>query len=120
MFGFPCRSAPSASAPSTSTATGPEPLSDDQHADALMMADVAARAVLAMQADAPAGRAGRRAGGRFATSISSCTRPPGMVAAQLDVSVGDALVRLRAYAFANDRPLADIARDVVARRLRFD
>ena len=32
-----------------------------------------------------------------------------MVAAQLDVSVGQALIRLRAYAFGNDRPLADVA-----------
>jgi GAF domain-containing protein len=44
----------------------------------------------------------------------------GMVAAQLDTSVANALIRLRAYAFANDRPLADVARDAVARRLRFD
>ncbi len=44
----------------------------------------------------------------------------GMVAAQLEVSVGQALVRLRAYAFGNDRPLTDVARDVVARKLRFD
>jgi hypothetical protein len=29
------------------------------------------------------------------------------------------LVRLRAYAYANDRRLRDVARDVVARRLRF-
>jgi ANTAR domain len=45
---------------------------------------------------------------------------PGMVAAQLDVSVGQALIRLRAYAFGNDRPLAEVAEDVVARKLRFD
>jgi hypothetical protein len=44
----------------------------------------------------------------------------GMVSAQLEVSVGEALVRLRAYAFANDRLLTDVADDVVARRLRFD
>ena len=44
----------------------------------------------------------------------------GMVAAQLDVSVGQALIRLRAYAFGNDRPLTEVAEDVVARRLRFD
>jgi hypothetical protein len=36
------------------------------------------------------------------------------------VSVGQALIRLRAYAFGNDRPLAGVAEDVVARRLRFD
>ena len=44
----------------------------------------------------------------------------GMVAVQLHVSVGQALIRLKAYAFGNDRPLADVAADVVARRLRFD
>ena len=39
-----------------------------------------------------------------------------MVSAQLDVSVGQALIRLRAYAFGNDRPLAEVAADVVGRR----
>ncbi len=43
-----------------------------------------------------------------------------MVAAQLDISVGQALIRLKAHSFGNDRPLKDVARDVVARTLRFD
>jgi hypothetical protein len=43
-----------------------------------------------------------------------------MVAAQLDVSVREALVRLRAYAFGHDRSLTEVARDVVDRKLRFD
>jgi hypothetical protein len=43
-----------------------------------------------------------------------------MVAAQLGVSVGQALVRLRAYAFGHGRALADVAHDVLARKLRFD
>jgi hypothetical protein len=43
-----------------------------------------------------------------------------MVAAQLEVSVGQALVRLRAYAFGNDRHLTEVATAVVARELRFD
>jgi hypothetical protein len=43
-----------------------------------------------------------------------------MVMVQLGVSISDALARLRAYAFASNRPLAEVARDVVARRLRFD
>jgi hypothetical protein len=30
------------------------------------------------------------------------------------------LIRLRAHAFGNDRALAEVARDVVARTLRFD
>jgi len=44
----------------------------------------------------------------------------GVVKAQLNISIGDALVRLRAYAYAEDRPIEDVARDVMERRLRFD
>jgi hypothetical protein len=43
-----------------------------------------------------------------------------MVAVQLGISVADALVRLRAFGFADGRPLQELAEDVVARRLRFD
>jgi AmiR/NasT family two-component response regulator len=43
----------------------------------------------------------------------------GMVLAQLGISARDALARLRAYAFAEQRLLSDVARDVVSRRLRF-
>jgi GAF domain len=43
----------------------------------------------------------------------------GMVMAQLDAPAETALSRLRAYAFVHDRTIDDIARDVVARRLRF-
>jgi hypothetical protein len=43
----------------------------------------------------------------------------GMILAQLDIPAQDAFVRLRAYAFAHDRPLSEVARDVVARRLVF-
>jgi GAF domain-containing protein len=44
----------------------------------------------------------------------------GMVMVQLGVSLGEALARIRAYAYVEDRPLAEVARDIVARRLRFD
>jgi len=43
----------------------------------------------------------------------------GMVLVQLGVSAAVALSRLRAYAFAHDRRLSEVAGDVVARRLRF-
>lgn len=43
----------------------------------------------------------------------------GMVLAQLGVSATDALARMRAYAFAEQRLLSEVARDVVTRRLRF-
>ena len=44
----------------------------------------------------------------------------GMVMVQLGVPVGDAMIRLRAHAYAEGRRLPDVARDVVERRLRFD
>jgi hypothetical protein len=43
----------------------------------------------------------------------------GMVQAQLDVPIEQAFLLLRARAFATDRPVVDLARDVVERRLRF-
>ena len=43
----------------------------------------------------------------------------GMVIAQLDVSADAALATLRAHAFVHDRPIDAVARDVVARTLRF-
>jgi hypothetical protein len=43
----------------------------------------------------------------------------GMVAAQLGVGMEDAFVRLRARAFVERRPLAELSADVVARRVRF-
>lgn len=95
----------------------PGPLTDDQHADALVLASVAAGAVLAMQAPARPGQLADElaAGFRFVVHQAA-----GMVAAQLDVTVAEALIRLRARAFATDRLLTDLAEDVVARRLHFD
>jgi hypothetical protein len=42
----------------------------------------------------------------------------GMVSVQEQISVTEALIRLRAFAFSNDRLLGDVAEDVIARRLR--
>lgn len=42
----------------------------------------------------------------------------GMLSVQLGVSIEEALVRLRAHAFAQGRPVIEVARDVVARRSR--
>ena len=44
----------------------------------------------------------------------------GMVMVQLGVSLGEALARMRAYAYAEDRRLRAVAADIVARRLHFD
>ena len=85
----------------------PGPLTDDQHADALVMADVAAEAVLAMQAGRPPGMlaAELEQGSDFQYVVHQAS---GMVSAQLDVSVGQALrppagLRLRQRAPAGRR-----------------
>jgi hypothetical protein len=44
----------------------------------------------------------------------------GMVMVQLQVSLTEALVRLRARAYAENRPLHEMAADVVSRQVRFD
>ena len=97
----------------------PGPLTDEQHADALAMADIGARSVLIAQSDAPAGQ--------LAAELESESSFPyvvhqasGMVAAQLGISVGQAMLRLRAHAFGNDQPLREVADAVIARTLRFD
>ena len=97
----------------------PGPMSTEQHADALVMADVSAAAVLMMQANAPPGKVAveleRGADFRYVVHQAS-----GMVAVQLNVSIAQAMIRLRGYSFGSDRPLTEVAGDVVARRLRFD
>jgi hypothetical protein len=44
----------------------------------------------------------------------------GMVMAQTGLRIDAALARLRAHAFVSERPLSEIASDVIARRLRFE
>ena len=44
----------------------------------------------------------------------------GMLTEQLGTGIAEAFARLRAYAYATDRQLADVAHDIVTRRLRLD
>ncbi|MGW2288209.1 ANTAR domain-containing protein [Streptomyces phaeochromogenes] len=43
----------------------------------------------------------------------------GMISVQLGVTMEESLLRLRAHAYSSERPLGEVADDVVARRLRF-
>lgn len=96
----------------------PGPLTEEQNADSLVLAGVAARAVLGMQTNASPGELGEeleRAGNfRFVVYQAA-----GMVSEELGVTVAEAFARLRAYAFGNDRLVTDVAKDVVSRQLRF-
>jgi hypothetical protein len=117
VFGFPVRIGAARIGALNVFRDRPGPLSDEQHADALVMADVIARTILDFQAHAESGA--------DAVELNADIHPvvhqaAGMVSVQLHISVGDALARLRAYAFGHDRPVTDVARDVVARVLVFD
>lgn len=98
--------------------TRPGALGRRQLADALLLADTACALLLDAAPHSQLGLDGRpeQAGPRH-PEVHQAT---GMITVQLGVSAAVALSRLRAYAYAHDRRLRDVAADVVARRLRFD
>jgi hypothetical protein len=95
----------------------PGELTENQLAGALFAADAAALALLHLDAGS---------GDPFADDPMTNSdyqlqvhQATGMVQVQLGVTTEEALLSLRARAFFTERPIADIATDVVARRLRF-
>lgn len=92
------------------------PLPPEQATDGLVFAD----ASLVLMLDARGGITGSLDG--LAAAAVSARRAQvhqaaGMAAAQLGIPVADALAVLRARAYAQGRPLADLAADVLARRV---
>lgn len=105
-------------------------LGDEQVADVLVLADTVCALLLDsiqdLQPTQRAWDAPSRLDGTGGPPAAVDGRHPevhqatGMIIVQLGVSAPVAFARLRAYAYAHDRRLRDVARDVVARRLRFD
>lgn len=92
-------------------------LSTGQHADSLAVAGVITETVLSLQDGAPEGV--------LAESLEEAVayraeihQASGMVSIQLHVPVEEAMVRIRAHAFVEGRPVGEVAGDIVARRLR--
>jgi hypothetical protein len=92
----------------------PGALEDGRLADALLLADTACALLL----DDPSSLAGRRPEGA-SLQHPEVHQATGMIVAQLGVTAAVALIRLRAYAYAHDERLRDVAANVVARRIRF-
>jgi hypothetical protein len=117
VFGFPMAAGPAHLGALNLYRDRPGSLSNDQHADALVLAAVAARSVLGMQADAGPGVLGAQLeeGSDFRYVVHQAA---GMTSVQLGIPIEDALARLRAHAFGTGRRVTDVARDVVERRLR--
>jgi AmiR/NasT family two-component response regulator len=80
---------------------------------------LAARWVLEAQAGAPPDAVAEEleTGADFHFVVHNAA---GIVSVQLGVSVTEARIRLRDYAFSSDRLLAEVAQEVVARRLRLE
>ncbi|HEX2319250.1 MAG TPA: GAF and ANTAR domain-containing protein [Streptosporangiaceae bacterium] len=119
VFGFPLRVGTVRLGALNLYRNEPGPLTGDQHADALVVAQVAARWVLEAQAGAPADKVAQEleAGADFHFAVHNAA---GIVSVQAGISVVEALIRLRAYSFSTDRLLTDVARDVIARTLRLE
>jgi hypothetical protein len=100
----------------------PGPLTRAQLGDSLLLAD-AATVLLLDSADrsgngAANGAALEGQAPDLAAHRAEVDQATGMLTLQLGVPAAEAFTRLRAYAYAQDRRLADVAGDIVARRLR--
>lgn len=94
-------------------------LSQAQDNDSVALSEVLAETVLSLQDDAPAGTLalGLEDAVQYRAEIYQAS---GMVAIQLSISAADALLRIRAHAFATDLTVAETAAQIVSRQLRLD
>jgi GAF domain-containing protein len=94
-------------------------LTGDELVNAFTFAEVTVTALLDQHEDA----AMKGLEGGLADAVehrAELFQAQGMVMVQLGVSIGEAMARMRAYAFAHGRRLDEVARDVLARTLQFD
>ncbi|HWM19070.1 MAG TPA: ANTAR domain-containing protein [Ilumatobacteraceae bacterium] len=92
-------------------------LSATQHEDSIAMVEVLTETVLSLQDAAPVGTLAADLDDVVAYR-AEIHQASGMVSVQLQLPVAEALLRIRAYAFADGRPLGVVAREIVTRRLR--
>lgn len=97
----------------------PRPLTAEDLADLLVFADVALHLLLDA-ASGVIGSPGYRPLNDLQDRRAVVHQATGMISVQLGVSLGEALARLRAHAFACGLSPGEVAAEVVARRLRFD
>ncbi|MCW2915204.1 MAG: hypothetical protein JWN52_3272 [Actinomycetia bacterium] len=104
----------------------PGPLSGEQLADALAFAFAAVTLVLDQAHPTPAGSGGSAGSAQPVWPIdglgegrAEVYQATGMVAVQLDARLDEALLRLRAHAFAHGMGVTEVALQVVTRQLRF-
>ncbi len=94
-------------------------LSVDELAYGMVLADVAMQVVLGLQAGAPADTLHELLA-KEPAHWAEIHQATGIASVQLGVSLDQAFVRLRARAFVDGNPLRDLAREIVAGRLRLE
>jgi hypothetical protein len=92
-------------------------LSASQHDDSLAIARVLTETVLSLQDAAPDGVLAPALEDAV-TYRAEIHQASGMVSVQLEISIAEALVRIRAHAFASGQPVGVVAAEIVARQLR--
>jgi hypothetical protein len=93
-------------------------LSEQHVADALRFADIAVAALVDRQEDDEA-----RSRHDLADAVANRAelfQAQGMVMVQIRGSIAESMARIAAYAYAEDRSLGEVARDVVAHELHFE
>jgi hypothetical protein len=119
VFAFPLRVGAARVGVLTLHQCRPGPLTGGQRSDALVWADALTEFVLAVQAHAPPTvLAGPLEA--VATYHTEVHQAAGILAARLGIGVSEALVRLRAHAYAAGRSVAQVSRDVVSGTLRLE
>jgi hypothetical protein len=119
VFAFPLRTGPVGLGVLDVFRAQAGPMTRDDVAQSLTFAEIARTTMLDGQDIAPAGAlpGGFDEAPGYGAEVFQAQ---GMIMVQLGVTIDEALARLRAYAYADGRPLADVARDVVACTLRLD
>lgn len=94
-------------------------LDEQQHRDALLLAELSTHAVLAsLSLDPPGGAATEMED--VVRNQDEVHQATGMISVQTSLSIVDSLARLRARAYAEGRSISEVAKDVVERRVRFE
>jgi hypothetical protein len=97
----------------------PGALSAEQIANAVVVGQLASRMLLDWQAEAPAGTVAWQLE-RVPTHRMEVHQATGRIAVQADLSIPDALALLRAYSFAQDLSIGNVAAGVASGDIRFD
>ena len=97
----------------------PGDLDSNDLRDAIALTHITTHLLLELEADLASGMLPDRLA-EIVDHRAHVHQATGMIAAQLDVDVATALIRLRAFVWSRDLSIDDVAADVVGRVLRFD